>query len=122
MAEIYSDTYYRMSHVTGPGCVLVSLRFGSMPPSGPWVTIRAAREAQIEPMMDVDAYIAEVLEGIAVANQELKTNIEVQEIEIVPDDHPTRDQVRHCATTLLKYYYTNKTEPSGSANLASLGG
>src|SRR5437899_2030281 len=41
MAEIRTDTYYRMSHVTGPGCVLVSLRFGNKPGKGPWVTIRA---------------------------------------------------------------------------------
>lgn len=104
MAEIRTDTYYRMSHVTGRGCVLVSLRFGSAPEKGPWVTIRAAREAPIDPLLDVDAYVAEVLEGVADANSELGTAIDVEEIEIVPDDYPTSGQVRHCAKTLAIYF------------------
>ncbi len=104
MAEIRSDTYYRLSHVTGPGCVLVSLRFGTMPAKGPWVSIRAAREAPVDPLMDVDAYVAEVLAGVADANMELGSSIEVEEIEIVPDDFPTRGQVRHCAKTLAAHF------------------
>ena len=104
MPEIRIDTYYRMSHVTGPGCVLVSLKFGSTPDHGPWVTIRAAREAVIEPNMDVDAYVAEVIAGVADANIELGAAIEIEEIEIVPDDFPTSGQVRHCAKTLTIHY------------------
>lgn len=104
MAQISTATYYRMSHVTGPGCVLVSLKFGATPERGPWVTIRAAREAVIDPNMDVDAYVAEVIAGVADANIELGTAIEVEEIEIVPDDFPTSGQVRHCAKTLTIHY------------------
>lgn len=115
MAEIRIDTYYRMSHVTGPGCVLVSLRFGIMPAKGPWVTIRAAREAAIDPRMDVDAYVAEVLAGVADANSEFGRSIEVEEIEIVPDDFPTRGQVRHCAKTLTAHFQ-RITEPCAPPN------
>jgi len=112
MSQIRVDTYYRMSHVTGPGCVLVSLKFGSAPEQGPWVTIRAAREALIEPNMDVDAYVAEVLAGVSDANNELGTSIEVGEIEIVPDDFPTAGQVRHCARTLTVHYHNNTEQPA----------
>ena len=90
--------------MTGPGCVLVSLKFGTTPDRGPWVTIRAAREAMMDPSMDVDAYVAEVIAGVADANNELGTSIEVEEIEIVPDDFPTLGQVRHCAKTLTLQY------------------
>jgi len=54
--------------------------------------------------MDVDAYVGEVIQGVADANQELGTSVEVEEIEIVPDDFPTRGQVRHCATVLVKHH------------------
>lgn len=104
MAQISTATYYRMSHVTGPGCVLVSLKFGATPESGPWVTIRVARDAVIAPNMDVDAYVGEVIAGVADANIELGTTIEVEEIEIVPDDFPTLGQVRHCAKSLTIHY------------------
>lgn len=104
MAGITTATYYRMTHVTGPGCVLVSLRFGRMPVEGPWITFRSAREAVIDPQMDVDAYIAEVLEGVSEANQEIGSAVEVEEIEIVPDDYPTRGQVKHCAKILARSY------------------
>jgi len=107
MAEIRTDTYYRMSHVTGPGCVLVSLRFGITPPSGPWVTLRAARDAVVTPQLDVDAYVAEVLEGVAEANGLHGTSFGVEEIEIVPDDFPTPGQVRHCSKTLAVHYLAN---------------
>jgi hypothetical protein len=104
MATTRIDTYYRMSHVTGPGCVLVSLRFGTTPESGPLLTFRTARKARVDSSMDLDAYVAEVLDGIADANFELGCAIEVEEIEIVPDDYPTCGQVRHCAKTLTMLF------------------
>jgi hypothetical protein len=121
MSQIRVDTYYRMSHVTGPGCVLVSLKFGVTPDSGPWVSIRAAREALIDPSMDVDAYVAEVIAGVADANNELGSAIEVEEIEIVPDDFPTLGQVRHCAKTLtLQYKKSTEQDEAQQPPLAAL--
>lgn len=115
MAQISTATYYRMSQVTGPGCVLVSLKFGSTPERGPWVTMRAARGTMIDPRMDVDAYVGEVIAGVADANIQLGTMIEVEEIEIVPDDFPTSGQVRYCAKTLTIQYKKN-TEQDVSPN------
>ncbi|RYD61052.1 MAG: hypothetical protein EOP84_36195 [Verrucomicrobiaceae bacterium] len=92
-----------MSHITGPGCVLVSLRFGVTPPEGPLVVIRAKLEAPIKPMMNVDTYVAEALEGVAEANALHGTSFALEEIEIVPDDFPVKGQVRHCARTLTSY-------------------
>lgn len=106
MAQAWNDTYYRMTHVTGPGCVLVSLRFGTPPPAGPYITFRAAREAMVDPMMNVDAYVAEVHEGVKEANEAHQSKVRVLEVEIVPDDHPTKGQVRHCARTLAENYIT----------------
>ncbi|ODA34964.1 hypothetical protein A6X21_04825 [Planctopirus hydrillae] len=115
MSQIRVDTYYRMSHVTGPGCVLVSLRFGTTPDKGPWVTIRAARGTLIDPSMDVDAYVAEVTAGVADANGELGSAIEVEEIQIVPNDFPRLGQVRHCAKTLT-LQYKKSTEQEAPSN------
>jgi hypothetical protein len=113
MAQISTATYYRMSHVTGPGCVLVSLKFGATPERGPWVTIRAEREAVIDTNMDVEAYVTEVIAGVAAANIELGTAIEVEEIEIVPDDFPTSGQVRHCAKSLAIHYQKSTEQVEG---------
>ena len=93
--------------------MLVSLKFGATPDNGPWVTIRAAREAVIDPSMDVDAYVAEVIAGVADANNEIGTAIEVEEIEIVPDDFPTVGQVRHCAKILTLQYNKNTEQGAG---------
>lgn len=117
MAEIHTDTYLRMSHVTGPGCVQVSLRFGTTPPDGPRVTIRAAREAILEPMMNVDDYVSEALEGVAEANRIHGTSLGLQEIEIVPDDFPTKGQVRHCAKTLATYLVQTKQSDASPLEL-----
>jgi hypothetical protein len=104
MTAIHRHTYFRMSHITGPRAVLVSLRFGPMPQAGPWVTIRAAREAAVEPLHDVDRYVTEVLAGLAAANERLGASVQIEEIEIVPDDYPGEGQVRHCAMKLAEHF------------------
>ena len=110
MGEIHCDSYLRITHVTGPGCVLVSLRFGREPEEGPWITFRSAIEAHTEPMMDVDEYVREVREGIAEANRTHNTNLEVEEIEIVPDDSPTKGQVRYCAMKLAEHQINSEQD------------
>jgi hypothetical protein len=97
-----------MSHVTGPGHVLVSLRFGKQPVAGPWITLRASIDAPVEPMLDVKAYVQEVLIGVADANEAHGTHLEVEEIEIVPDDAPTKGQVRYCARKLTEFKSTGE--------------
>ena len=118
MPQIWTDTYFRMSHIAGPGCVLVSLRFGKTPAKGPLVTIRAAREGTIGPMKDIDRYVEEAIEGIAEANQIHGTTVELEEIEIVPDDCPTEGQVRHCAK-ILTAHFTTQTKQTDAGNRRS---
>jgi hypothetical protein len=103
MATLNEAEYYRMQHVTGPGCVLVSLRFGKMPDSGPLVTIRTTPDRWSEPGMDIGSYVAEALDGVSEVNRELGISLEVAEIEVVPDDYPTIGQVRHCAMLIARH-------------------
>ncbi|MBM1135050.1 hypothetical protein JO972_02130 [Verrucomicrobiaceae bacterium 5K15] len=111
METIRTDTYVRMSHVTGPGCVLVSLRFGRVPDGGPVITVRSSIAKAEKPSFDLEQYVAEVLEGVLDANRLHEANLEVEEIQIVPDDYPTRGQVRHCAEKITTYVIkANKTQ------------
>lgn len=102
MKEIRKDTYHRMTHVTGPGCVLVSLRVGVKPDTGACVTFRTARDVIVEPDFDIDKYVAEVMAGVREANNEFSGNLEIEEIEIVPDDFPREGQVKFCAYSIAK--------------------
>ena len=95
-----------MAHVTGPGCVLVSLRFGATPPDGPRVTFRVVRNAPGEPALNVDEYVSEAIDGVAEANRIHGTSVGLLEIEIIPSDYPTKGQVRHCAQTLTTRFAT----------------
>lgn len=102
--------------------MLVSLRFGKTPAKGPLVTVRAAREAAIGPMRDIDInrYVEEVIEGVAEANQIHGTTVELEEIEIVPDDYPTKGQVRHCAK-ILTVHFATQTKQTDAGNRRSAG-
>jgi hypothetical protein len=110
MAQLKRDTYHRMSHVTGPGCVLVSIRFGTTSESGPLITLRSAIGKNMEPRMNVTEYVEEVLRGVASANEEHQTTLEVEEIEIIPDDFPTKGQVTHCASKLVEFAINEERE------------
>ena len=104
-----------MTHVTGPGCVMVSLRFGTTPESGPWLIRRSAINSDVEPQMDIKEYVAEVLSGVASGNEQHGTSLEVEEIEIIPDDFPTKGQVAHCASKLVEFAINQERE-QGSAH------
>ncbi len=82
-----------------------------MPDGGPCVVFRGALKSIVEPKMDVAAYVQEALDGVKDANEAHQGELEVEEIEIVPDDYPTKGQVRHCAKTLAESMLTT-TEPS----------
>lgn len=95
--DIREDTYYRMSHVTGPGCVLVSLRFGNESDKEPIVTYWTAIDVIVEPSFSIDEYVQEVLDGVSEANHKFGGGLTVSEISIVPDDFPNSGQVKYCA-------------------------
>jgi hypothetical protein len=96
--DIQRTVFYRYQHVTGPGCVLVSLKFGVMPASGPRI-VRLLAEDKAEPKVafDLDAHVKEILEGVAQANSELNGQLQVEVIEVVPDDYPQRGQALYTA-------------------------
>jgi hypothetical protein len=96
--NIQRSVFYRYQHVTGPSCVLVSIRFGKTPPGGPIVVrLLAMDRTEAGIQFDLANHVAEVLAGVARANLETGGALEVEAIEVVPDDYPKRAQVEYVA-------------------------
>lgn len=94
--HLQRDVYYRAQHVTGPKAVLVSIKFGVSPAAGPPVVRRVAMDRSDSTVkFDLENYTQEVLAGVARANGELSGSLQVEQIEIVPDDYPGKGQVEH---------------------------
>ncbi|HIQ41744.1 MAG TPA: hypothetical protein EYH47_03255 [Pseudomonas oleovorans] len=92
------STVYRALHVTGPACVLVSIRFGKQPENGPKIIYMLAQEKHDASVkFDLKNHIAEVLSGVAKANAEFSGNLEIEAIEVVPDDYPRKSQAEYVA-------------------------
>ncbi|MEM7599807.1 MAG: hypothetical protein AAF357_00140 [Verrucomicrobiota bacterium] len=92
-----------MSHITGPSSVLVSLKFGEPPESGPFVLIRCAADYVKAPQFDLTEYVDEVLYGVREGNRRYGGDLEVEEIEISNLCFPARGQVGHCAEKLVGF-------------------
>jgi hypothetical protein len=91
-------TYYRAQHVTGPGCVLVSIRFGKTPESGPHVIrLLGSNETESAISFDLENHIKEILSGVDAANTECGGALQVEEIQVVPDDYPKKGQAEYAA-------------------------
>ena len=104
MAQISKQIWHRMSHITGPTAVLVAICFGEQPKAGPTVIkTLGADQTDGTVKFDLYGYIAELLAGVARANSELGTTLQVQAIQVVPDDYPGKGQVEHVAYTLTKH-------------------
>ncbi|BDS07729.1 hypothetical protein NT6N_27690 [Oceaniferula spumae] len=95
---------------------MVSLRFGEMPESGPFVLIRSGLEYVKPPEFDIDEYIAEVLYGVSEANRIHDSDLQVEEIEISSVDFPARGQVGHCAEKLVGYALNDQAEQVVAGN------
>ncbi len=107
--NIQRAVYYRTQHVTGPGCVLVSIRFGTAPSDGPGVVRLLSKEAtQAVVSFDLEAHVNEIMEGVAQANSELNGTLEVQQIEVVPDDFPRPGQARYAAYQIARAVLLNE--------------
>lgn len=98
ITRIQRSVLYRYQHVTGSKCVLVSVRFGKAPPNGPTL-IRLLAMDRTEPAVQFDLanHVSEILAGVARANDELGSCLEVEAIEVVPDDYPGKGQAEHVA-------------------------
>ena len=105
--HVSEKTYYSLQHVTGPGCVLVTLRFGETPKDGPYVIKKAPLDGEGEVKHDVERFVKEVGDGVAKANNEMNTSVEVEEIQIVTDDFPTDGQVAYASYLITKHYIKN---------------
>ncbi len=95
---ISGSTYYRRQHITGPGCVLVSIKFGVTPDNGVLVVKRLGLtqdDAQIQ--FDLERHKVEIFEGVQEANNKYGGGLQVQEIEVVPNDYPKEGQARYAA-------------------------
>jgi hypothetical protein len=108
--RVQQDVYYRAQHVTGPKAVLVSIKFGTTPAAGPLVVRRVAMDREdCAVKFDLGQYTREVLAGVARANSELGGSLEVEQIEIVPDDYPGAGQVEHVAHEIACTVLRNAT-------------
>lgn len=95
---IQQATYYRALHVTGPGCVLISIRFGKTPESGPHVIRLLSRNKTASAIsFDLENHIREILSGVDAANNEWGGALQVEEIQAVPDDYPKKGQAEYAA-------------------------
>jgi hypothetical protein len=76
----------------------VSLKFGKTPDGGPLV-LRVLSPRTVDPMpkFNVENHVAEVLAGVAQANSEFNGSLEVEAVELVPDDYPKKFQAQHVA-------------------------
>ena len=105
--SVQESTYYRKQHVTGPGCVLVSIKFGELPEDGVLVVKRLAlKQEDSEIQFDLKRHIEEILAGVQGANEKYSGDLEVQEIEIVPNDYPKRGQALSAAFKIAEYVLT----------------
>ncbi len=92
-----------MQHVTGPGCVLVSLRFGPKIGDDILITKRIAKDqTDCNIQFDLQSYIQEVVDGVNEANQKYNGKLEVAEIEVVPNDYPRVGQVKYSSFKLAE--------------------
>ena len=110
--RVSEKTYYSAQHVTGPGCVIVTLRFGKTPKDGPIVVKKALVDGDGEVKHDVERFVKEVEEGTDQANKEMNDSVEVEEIQIVTDDFPTDGQVAYASYSITKHYIENGANQS----------
>jgi hypothetical protein len=83
---------------------LVSIKFGVTPENGVLIVKRLGlnqKDAQIQ--FDLERHINEVIEGVQEANHKYSGNLQVQEIEVVPNDYPQQGQARYAAYQIAEY-------------------
>lgn len=107
--EIHRSVFYRAQHVTEPTCVLVSIRFGKTPVGGPKVVrLLPIGKDEATVSFDLNNHIAEIISGVQKANQELGGDLEVEVIEVVPDDYPRKSQVEYVAYKIASAVLRNE--------------
>lgn len=112
--NIIQSTYYRKQHVTGPGCVLVSIKFGVTPKGGVLVVKRLGlNQESTQIKFDIERHTNEILDGVQEANLKYAGNLQVQEIEVVPTDYPKPGQAMSAAFQIAEHVLSlSKCMPS----------
>jgi hypothetical protein len=96
--QIHRSLFYRAQHFTGPKCVLVSIKFGITPESGPAVVrLVAMTKSDATITFDLANHVSEILAGVDRANVEQGSALQVEAIEVVPDDIPGKGQAEYVA-------------------------
>lgn len=114
--SVTQNTYYRRQHVTGPGCVLVSIKFGTTPGSGIHVVKRLGQNQENAHIrFDLELHIQEILEGVREANLKYGGTLEIQEIEVVPNDYPSRGQAKYAAFQIAEHVLNNTVNTSNNS-------
>ena len=108
-SELYKKTFYSMQNITGPHYILVSLRFGESPMNGPCLTKKTSLNGNQDFSFDIEEYVKEVIRGVEKANIENQTSIEIEEIQLVPEQKFCEGQVAMCAYKLVNKYIEEVT-------------
>lgn len=95
--QVHRVVFYRAQHITGPTAVLVSIGFGKTPACGPAVTRLVPLDKDGAIKFDLSEHVSEILAGVARANAETGGSLEVEAIEVVPDDYPGKGQAEQAA-------------------------
>ena len=106
-ARVTSTTWHQRSYVTGPSAVLVSIVFGVAPAEGPRIVImgpRLGNDASLK--FDLKQHIAEVLGGVERVNAEFGGSLQVEAIQVVPDDYPGKLHAMRAAYLIAKCILT----------------
>ncbi|BCL69433.1 hypothetical protein TUMSATVNIG1_13820 [Vibrio nigripulchritudo] len=108
--EICESTYYRRQHITGNGCVLVSIRFGNALADGVLITKKLAKNTVSSDIkFDLDNHVREIISGVNDANEMYSGSLEVQEIEVIPSDFPVVGQAKNAAFLIAEYVLNKST-------------
>ncbi|VUD63752.1 hypothetical protein TDB9533_03176 [Thalassocella blandensis] len=84
--------------------MLVSIKFGKTSENGVLVVKRLGKDqSEAKILFDLDRHLGEVLDGVQEANQKYGGNLQVQEIEVVPDDYPQKGQARYAAFQIAEH-------------------
>lgn len=95
--QVHRVVFYRAQRIAGSTAVLVSIGFGKTPASGPTVTRLVSLDKDGTIKFDLAEHVSEVLAGVARANAETGSSLEVEAIEVVPDDYPGKGQAERAA-------------------------
>lgn len=101
--------FLALPHISGPCAVLVSLKFGQAPESGPVVVcLEPIGPGPKEIRFDLVRHLREIGEGVAAANVEFGGDLQITAVEVVPDDYPGRGQAQTTAYRIARAVLRNE--------------